>query len=162
MSSTRRVGRPCTPPNCTGHTRTRDTNSMRIISGETHELRRHTVLRDPPMPRTHPAPVPRVPSTARSREVGWAVRFLLFSGQRYYPAGGAQDYRGEHSTLASAVAAGLTRLGTRDVDDWINVLDTNSGETVYAAQVYAPHSYPADHRRCYELDEDCIREKYDD
>ena len=48
-------------------------------------------------------------------------RYLLFSGEAYYPQGGAEDFRGSYATVAECVQAdGIFA-------DWWNILDTRTG-----------------------------------
>lgn len=59
-------------------------------------------------------------------------RFLVFSGDDYYPRGGAKDYRASFDTRVEAEADAqgwCTERGT-----WANVLDAQTGEKVYATR----------------------------
>ena len=48
-------------------------------------------------------------------------RYLLFSGEAYYPMGGAEDFQGSYTTVAECVQAdGIFA-------DWWNILDTRTG-----------------------------------
>jgi hypothetical protein len=48
-------------------------------------------------------------------------RYLLFSGEAYYPQGGAEDFRGSYATVAECMQAdGIFA-------DWWNILDTRTG-----------------------------------
>lgn len=53
--------------------------------------------------------------------------FLLFSGEDYYPYGGAEDFRASFETVDEAMEA-------FDIDDlispWANILDLESGVIV--------------------------------
>jgi hypothetical protein len=49
--------------------------------------------------------------------------FLLFCGDRYYPLGGAEDYKGQYATLEDAVEAGKASR-----HDWYNILDIETGK----------------------------------
>jgi hypothetical protein len=48
-------------------------------------------------------------------------RYLLFSGEAYYPGGGAEDFRGSYPTLVECMQADGV------FDQWWNVLDTRTG-----------------------------------
>ena len=48
-------------------------------------------------------------------------RYLLFSGEAYYPGGGAEDFRGSYPTLVECMQADAIFA------DWWNVLDTRTG-----------------------------------
>ena len=48
-------------------------------------------------------------------------RYLLFSGEAYYPGGGAEDFQGSYATVAECVQAGGIFA------DWWNILDTKTG-----------------------------------
>ena len=51
-------------------------------------------------------------------------RFILFAGDNYYPAGGANDMVGDFGSMAIAIAT------VRDIRaDWWNILDTKTGQT---------------------------------
>lgn len=55
-------------------------------------------------------------------------RYLLFAGQRYYPGGGWNDYRGSFETADLAIR----HIAKRDVDtyDWWQVVDLETGRVV--------------------------------
>jgi hypothetical protein len=48
-------------------------------------------------------------------------RYLLFSGEAYYPGGGAEDFRGSYPTLVECMQSDGV------FDQWWNVLDTRTG-----------------------------------
>ena len=51
-------------------------------------------------------------------------RYLLFSGEAYYPGGGAEDFRGSYATMVECMQSdGVFSWPA----DWWNVLDTRSG-----------------------------------
>lgn len=45
-------------------------------------------------------------------------RFLLFAGDKYYAAGGANDHQGSYDDLYEAIAAGQKELADRTADWW--------------------------------------------
>lgn len=56
------------------------------------------------------------------------MRYLLFSGERYYPAGGAGDLYGAFATLEEAQAAAKkTRY------DWWHIFDLKTLKTIEAS-----------------------------
>lgn len=60
-------------------------------------------------------------------------RFLVFTGDRFYPKGGAEDFRRAEDTYEEAIA--LTKMFIADADDlWANVLDIETGQVVYDSQ----------------------------
>ncbi len=48
-------------------------------------------------------------------------RYLMFSGEAYYPMGGAEDFRGSYATMVECMQADGVFA------DWWNVLDTRTG-----------------------------------
>ena len=48
-------------------------------------------------------------------------RFLVFSGTRYYPRGGWDDFRGDFDEQAPAIDAARA-----EKDDWAQVVDTDA------------------------------------
>lgn len=52
-----------------------------------------------------------------------AERYLLFAGDRYYPAGGWQDFKMDFDSVDPAVIAGGDY-------DWWHVVDRATGEVV--------------------------------
>jgi hypothetical protein len=48
-------------------------------------------------------------------------RYLMFSGEAYYPMGGAEDFRGSYATMAECMQADSV------FDQWWNILDTRTG-----------------------------------
>ena len=60
---------------------------------------------------------------ARSATKPALKRFLIFSGDQFYPNGGWRDFRGSYSTLKSARAA--PKFG-----DWWQVIDSKTGTIV--------------------------------
>jgi hypothetical protein len=48
-------------------------------------------------------------------------RYLLFSGEEYYPDGGAEDFKSSHRTLAEVMDS-----VSIDSCDWANVFDTEA------------------------------------
>lgn len=61
-------------------------------------------------------------------------RYLLFSGEAYYPCGGANDLQGSYATMVECMQSDGVFA------DWWNVLDTRSG------QVYHFHDVEFDRR----------------
>lgn len=58
------------------------------------------------------------------------MRFFLFAGETYYPAGGARDYRGSYPTLNAALVAFDRRAGEAGWD-WGHIAElTDSGQLV--------------------------------
>ncbi len=51
-------------------------------------------------------------------------RFVLFSGDFYYPVGGAGDYKNSFATLEEAKLIALTDHAR----DWWHILDLNTGK----------------------------------
>lgn len=56
-------------------------------------------------------------------------RFLVFSGDNYYPQGGFDDFRSDHDTIEEAKQAAESANG-----DWAQVADTQTGE--YSTYTY--------------------------
>jgi len=54
-------------------------------------------------------------------------QFLLFAGERYYPSGGWQDFRGDFDSQWEAAAAAWKLPGGYD---WWHIIDTKTGKTV--------------------------------
>lgn len=52
-------------------------------------------------------------------------RFLLFSGDCYYPGGGWDDFKGDFDTAESAQAKSI-----KERDDWWHVVDTTTMKEV--------------------------------
>jgi len=52
-------------------------------------------------------------------------RYLLFSGEAYYPQGGAEDFQGSYPTLVECMQSDGVFA------DWWNVLDTRSGRVYH-------------------------------
>ncbi len=52
-------------------------------------------------------------------------RYLLFSGDEYYPRGGWDDFQGEYDTLEEAKI-----IVERQGDDWYHIIDLTTKETV--------------------------------
>ena len=50
------------------------------------------------------------------------LRYVLFAGENYYPAGGMQDCKGCFNTIREAIEALSGRA------DWMNILDSRTGE----------------------------------
>ena len=50
-------------------------------------------------------------------------RFLVFSGDHYYPSGGWKDFRGSYAILEEAKAS-------EPGGDWAHIIDTESGLVV--------------------------------
>ena len=61
-------------------------------------------------------------------------RYLLFSGEAYYPCGGANDLQGSYATMVECMQSDGV------FTDWWNVLDTRSG------RVYHFHNVKFDQR----------------
>jgi len=56
-------------------------------------------------------------------------RYLLFSGDDYYPSGGWQDFRGDFETIEKAKEHFLVdKDGNRD---WMHVVDSTDGRIVF-------------------------------
>ena len=56
-------------------------------------------------------------------------RYLLFSGEAYYPGGGAEDFQGSYATVAECVQAdGIFA-------EWWNILDTRTGRVYTSYEV---------------------------
>lgn len=51
-------------------------------------------------------------------------RYLLFTGQYYYPSGGFSDYMGSFKTINDA------RSNVTDLDDWYHIVDSESLEII--------------------------------
>lgn len=51
-------------------------------------------------------------------------RYLLFAGDRYYPAGGWQDFKGSFDSLTEAILAAVNSF------EWWHVVDGYSGKVV--------------------------------
>ena len=69
--------------------------------------------------------------------MGRMKRYMLFAGDRYYPAGGMKDCKGMFETMeaAQSFAAGLfQRVGV----DWVHVYDTveEKVEHIHAKEVF--------------------------
>lgn len=60
-------------------------------------------------------------------------RFKLFSGDDYYPQGGAGDFRGSFPTVSAAMDSFDPKTGA-NYDKWAHVFDTESDTIV--AEVY--------------------------
>jgi hypothetical protein len=56
-----------------------------------------------------------------------AKRYLLFAGERYYPAGGWRDCKMDFETIESAVSSAK---GLEDDYDWWQVADLHTGAIV--------------------------------
>lgn len=54
-------------------------------------------------------------------------RYLLFSGDNYYPGGGWEDFRGDFDTVEAAKAA---KLDQHKHDDWYHIVDIETGTEV--------------------------------
>ena len=53
------------------------------------------------------------------------LRFLLFTGSDYYPAGGWDDFKGSADTLEEALKA------AKDANDsWVQIVDLETGEMI--------------------------------
>jgi len=48
-------------------------------------------------------------------------RYLLFSGEAYYPGGGAEDFRADYATMVECMNDNCS------YDQWWNILDTRTG-----------------------------------
>lgn len=54
----------------------------------------------------------------------WAVkRYVVFSGDTYYPGGGWSDFRSSHDTLAEARSAAKP-------GDWSMIIDLKTGQVM--------------------------------
>lgn len=53
-------------------------------------------------------------------------RFLVFTGDYYYPAGGWEDLQGSYDTIEEAVTA-LNQILS---NDWSYIIDLETGKTV--------------------------------
>jgi len=56
-------------------------------------------------------------------------RYLLFCGDRYYPSGGWEDFKGSFNSIEDAIAAAQGFAETHDsflVCDWYHVVDTQN------------------------------------
>lgn len=64
------------------------------------------------------------------------MRYLAFAGNRYYAAGGWNDYKGSYATFDEAVAAAFeyAKKENHDPDNihdwWYQIVDTQSNEIV--------------------------------
>lgn len=69
-------------------------------------------------------------------EVDTVMRFAVFAGERYYPLGGWQDFKGCHLTLEMALAAAHVEVAKwRSVDQpWVHVVDLLVGEVVATSE----------------------------
>jgi hypothetical protein len=56
-------------------------------------------------------------------------RYLLFSGEAYYPVGGMDDFQGSYPTLVECMQSDHVFA------DWWNVLDTRSGRVYHYCDV---------------------------
>ena len=56
-------------------------------------------------------------------------RYLLFSGEVYYPSGGAVDFRGSYCTMFECMQADSV------FDQWWNVLDIRTGQVFHSYYV---------------------------
>lgn len=52
-------------------------------------------------------------------------RYLLFSGEAYYPCGGMDDFRGSYPTLVECMQSDHV------FDHWWNILDTRTGRVYH-------------------------------
>jgi hypothetical protein len=57
-------------------------------------------------------------------------RFLLFSGDEYYPCGGMNDFKGDYDTLDEAKDA-LIKIALDGDADWGHIYDTLTKEMAY-------------------------------
>jgi len=63
------------------------------------------------------------PKTRVSRRSSTVKRFVVFSGDQYYPDGGWSDYRSSHATLTEARSASAP-------GDWRQIVDLSTGQIV--------------------------------
>lgn len=62
-------------------------------------------------------------------------RFLLFSGNHYYPCGGANDFEGSFESM-DAIVQQISQWKSEDnLPDWCNALDNETGKR-YHVDVY--------------------------
>lgn len=57
-------------------------------------------------------------------------RYLVFSGEDYYPLGGWKDVAGDHARRLNALAHARSLVTKPEGHDWAHVIDTTTGETV--------------------------------
>jgi hypothetical protein len=57
-------------------------------------------------------------------------RFLLFTGDDYYPCGGTGDFKGSFDTLLEVSEYLATPKDNGRDFDWYNVLDTETGAII--------------------------------
>ena len=57
-------------------------------------------------------------------------KFLLFAGSEYYPRGGAEDLKGNFSTIELSIRAGNFLKSDKWIQ-WIHVLDVETQEVTY-------------------------------
>ena len=50
-------------------------------------------------------------------------RYMTFSGYRYYPGGGMDDFKGDFDTLDEAITF-IKGLANENCHDWLHVWDT--------------------------------------
>ena len=74
------------------------------------------------------------------------MKYLLFAGTRYYPAGGAEDFRGGFDSVDSAIA-GYTPINHEDEDEdrWANIFDV---ETLQIAMRFYGGQWHEIHQNC--------------
>ena len=63
------------------------------------------------------------------------MRYMLFSGEHYYPSGGMNDCRGRYALVAGAVKA----LGNVYRYDWFQIYDTETGRVYHSHDVEVPN-----------------------
>jgi hypothetical protein len=67
-------------------------------------------------------------------------RYLLFSGEAYYPCGGMDDFQGSYPTLVECMQSDHVFAAAHACAAWWNVLDMRSG------RVYHHHDIDFDQR----------------
>ncbi len=61
------------------------------------------------------------------------MRYALFAGDQYYPAGGWQDYKGSYDSLTQALKAAAGDTRNTDLQgkwDWWHIVDLETGKMV--------------------------------
>jgi len=82
------------------------------------------------------------------------MRYMLFTGDNYYPCGGAADFAGRAATLVDT----MELLHRRRHWDWFNIYDTVADITYDRNVFYGVTSNEQRHNWAADRDEELIRE----
>jgi hypothetical protein len=83
------------------------------------------------------------------------IRYLLFSGENYYPSGGAEDFALKFSDRSDTLRFGMERFGKYE-NDWVHVFDLDTMVIIWGASIRNVNNRTAGERSevIWEYDED--------